>query len=62
MSHCFDYIQKPEVAGAIKAFSLRIVENLSAQYPEIVPELKVIIQERWSQEKPSFKARAKKFI
>src|ERR1700754_4393395 len=45
MTLCFDFIQSNETAVAIKAFSLRILKNLSKQYPEIKPEIKTIIEE-----------------
>ena len=62
MSHCFKYIQDPKAAGAIKAFSLTILENLGEKYPEILPELKLIIEERWNLEKPSFQSRGRKIL
>jgi len=62
MDYCFKAISSPSIAIAIKAFSLRVLENLSARYPEILPELKLIIEERWDQETPAFKSRAKKIL
>lgn len=62
MSTCFDFIQSNQVAVAIKVFSLSILHNLSRQYPEIIPELKLLIQERWEAETPAFRARARKIM
>ncbi len=62
MSICFDYIQDIKTPAAVKAFSLTILQNLSKKYPEILPELKTIIEERWSHETPAFKSRAKKIL
>lgn len=62
MNHCFQYIQSPTRAPAIKAFSLTILENLSKKYPEILPELKLIIEERWPLEKAAFHSRASKIL
>lgn len=62
MNYCFDFIADPETAPAIKAFSLTVLENLSALYPDIKPELKLIIEERWPYETPAFKSRAKKIL
>ena len=59
MSICFDFIQSNTIAVAIKAFSLTILRNLSKQYPEIIPELKLIIQERWENETAAFRVRAR---
>jgi hypothetical protein len=62
MSICFDYIQDIKTPAAVKAFSLTILENLSKKYPDILPELKTIIEERWPHETPAFKSRAKKIL
>ncbi|MES1224747.1 MAG: hypothetical protein ABUT20_55160 [Bacteroidota bacterium] len=62
MDTCFGFIQSPETEVAVKAFSLSILHNLSKQYPEILPELKLIIEERWEHETAAFRSRAKKII
>jgi hypothetical protein len=62
MDTCFGYVQSNLIAPAIKAFSLAILQNLSNQYPDIIPELKLIIRERWEHETPAFRSRAKNFL
>jgi hypothetical protein len=62
MSICFEFIQSNETAIAIKAFSLTILQNMTKQYPEIIPELKLIIDERWEIESAAFRSRAKKIL
>jgi hypothetical protein len=62
MNICFDFISSPEQPAAIKAFSLTILEHLAASYPDIIPELKLIIEERWPYETPAFHSRAKKIL
>jgi len=62
MNLCFDYINSPGEAAAVKAFSLTILENLSRQYPEIKAELKTIIEDRWHFESAAFHARARKIL
>jgi hypothetical protein len=62
MTLCFNFIQSNETAVAIKAFSLTILNNLSKKYPEIIPEIKTIIEERWNYETAAFKSRAKVFL
>lgn len=62
MTTCFEYISSENIPAAIKAFSLTILDNLSKDYPEIRPELKLIIEERWDHETPAFKSRAKKIL
>ena len=62
MDICFEYISSPTEAIAVKAFALTILENLSKKYPEIKPELKTIIEDRWDYETAAFHSRAKKIL
>jgi hypothetical protein len=62
MNTCFEYVQSPREAAAIKAFSLGILEKLLPLYPDISQELKLIIEEQMDQEKPAFRSRAKKIL
>jgi hypothetical protein len=62
MNTCFKYISSPAEKAAVKAFSLTVLENLAKQYPEILPELKMIIRDRWDHESPAFHARAKSIL
>ncbi len=62
MNACFGFIEDPSTAAAIKAFSLTTLFNLSKHYPEIRPELKLIIEERWDSETAAFRSRGKKIL
>ena len=62
MNTCFNFIENPTTAIAIKAFSLTVLFNLSKQYPEIKHELRLIIEERWDTETAAFRARGKKIL
>jgi len=62
MSACFGFIESPTTPVAIKAYSLAILQKLSGIYPEIKPELKVIIEERWEHETAAFHSRARKIL
>ncbi|HEX9509155.1 MAG TPA: hypothetical protein VF939_01640 [Puia sp.] len=62
MSICFDFIQSPETPIAVKAFSLTVLQQLSLQYPDILAELKLIIEEQWDQATPAFRSRAKRIL
>lgn len=62
MNICFEFIADPQQLVAIKAFSLTILDNLATQYPEIIPELKLIITERWPHETAAFHSRARKIL
>jgi hypothetical protein len=62
MNSCFAFIENPATPAAIKAFSLTVLFNLSRQYPEIKPELQLIIEERWDTETAAFRSRGKKIL
>src|ERR1700729_2556627 len=62
MSTCFEFIQSPETPIAVKAFSLSILGNLSSLYPDILPEIKLIIEEAWEHATPAFRSRAKRVL
>jgi hypothetical protein len=62
MDLCFGYIEDIQEKGAIKAFSLTILHNLSKQYPEILQEIRAVIESRMDLETPAFKARARVFM
>lgn len=62
MDACFNYIVDPAEAIAVKAFSLTVLEKLSRQYPDIIPEIKLLITENYERETPAFRVRAKRFL
>jgi hypothetical protein len=62
MDICFRYLEAPNEAVAIKAFSLTVLANLSKKYPEIVPELKLVIEAQMPRQTPAFTSRANKFL
>jgi len=59
---CFSYLESPAEPVAIKAFSLTVLNNLSKQYPDILPELKLLIEEQLPHQTAAFKSRAKKVL
>lgn len=62
MDLCFGYISSPDEKPAVKAFSLTVLENMTILYPEIKPELKLIIEDRWDYETAAFRSRARKIL
>jgi len=62
MDICFRYITSPSEAVAVKAFSITVLQNLAKQYPEIINEIKLVIEERWDYETIAFKTRAKNLL
>lgn len=62
MDICFRYITSPTEPVAVKAFSITVLQNLAKQYPEIINEIKLVIEERWDYETVAFKTRARKLL
>lgn len=62
MNICFQYLENPAEAVAIKAFSLTVLGNLAKQYPEIIPEVKILIEDQLPRLSAAFKVRANAFL
>ncbi|MEP7143923.1 MAG: hypothetical protein ABI707_13670 [Ferruginibacter sp.] len=62
MNLCFQYVESPTEAVAIKAFSLTVLGNLAKLYPEILPEIKLLIEEQLPNQTAAFKSRAKQLL
>lgn len=62
MEICFGYLGSPKEAVAIKVFSLTVLGNLAKSYPEIIPEIKVLIEEQLPRQTVGFKSRAQKLL
>jgi hypothetical protein len=62
MDICFSCVQSPAEPVSTKAFALTVLGNLARLYPEIVPEIKLLIEEQLPHQTPSFIARAKAFL
>lgn len=62
MDICFGYVASPTEAVAIKAFSLTVLSKLAVLYPEILPEIKLLIEAQMPHQTAAFKSRAKHFF
>jgi len=62
MDICFAFAASPQEAIAVKAFALTVLGNLSKKYPDIIPELKVLIEDNLPHSTPAFKSRANKLL
>ncbi|MBS1511794.1 MAG: hypothetical protein JST86_13185 [Bacteroidetes bacterium] len=62
MDICFRFLESPNEMVAIKAFSLTVLGNLAAQYPDIIPEVKLLIEDQLPNQTAAFKVRAKAFL
>lgn len=59
MDLCFNFISDPVETTAIKSSSLGILEKISKKYPEILPELTIILEDQLPYETTSFKLKVK---
>jgi hypothetical protein len=62
MAICFGYLDSPGEPVAIKAFSLSVLARLSKEHPEIVPEIKLLIEEQLPYQTAAFASRAKRVL
>lgn len=62
IDQCVRFLTTPGEKAAAKAFSLHVLKNLAATYPDIIGEVSAIIHDQWDREAPSFRSRAKKFL
>ncbi len=62
MDCCFSCVVCPTEAVATKAFALTVLGKLALVYPDILPEIKLIIEGQLPYEKASFKSRAKRIM
>ena len=62
MTICFNYLGSPTEPVAVKAFSLTVLGRLANNYPEILPEIKLLIEDQLPQQTAAFKSRAKKHL
>jgi len=62
MDICFKYLESPTEALAVKVFSMTVLANLSNKYPDIIPELTLLIEDQLPTQSAGFKSRAKKVL
>ncbi|HRO47087.1 hypothetical protein [Agriterribacter sp.] len=62
MATCFAYVADPKEAVAVKAFSLGVLGRLARQYPAIIPEIKLLIEEQLPHQTAAFASRAKSIL
>ena len=62
MEICFGYVASQSEPVAVKVFSLTVLGNLAKKYPEIIPEIKVLIDEQLPHQSAGFKSRSQKLL
>lgn len=61
MSLCFAYVASFTESIAVKAYALTVLHKLAESYPEIIPEIKLLIEDQ-PHHSAAFNSRAKKFL
>lgn len=59
---CLGFLENVDETVAVKAFALTILEKLSRKYPEILPEIRLIVEAQLPHQTPAFKVRARPFL
>ncbi len=59
---CIEWLQKRDVPVSIQVYSMKILENFSEPYPELMFEVHEILKSRIQYSLPGFKSKAKKIL
>lgn len=62
MNYCFRILSDPKELPAFKAYSITILEKMAGLYPDILPELLLILKDQFENESPAFKSRARHIL
>ena len=62
MDTCFRFLESPAEAVAVKVHSLVVLKKLSAFYPEIIPEIKLLVDAQINGQTAGFKSCARKVL
>jgi hypothetical protein len=62
MDLCFQCLASPAEAVAIKVFALTVLTNLAKLYPEILPEIKLLVSDQLPRQTAAFRSRVKRLL
>ena len=62
MDTCFRFLESPSEAVAVKVHCLVVLKNLSTYYPEIIPEIKLVVDAQVSGQTAGFTSCARKVL
>jgi hypothetical protein len=62
MNICFGYLASPIEPVAVKVFSMTVLANLAKDFPEIIPEIKLLIEDQLPYQRAGFINRGKKIL
>lgn len=56
---CFEYLESATEAIAVKCFAMKVLANICESEPELIPELKILVENQYPYGSAGFQARAK---
>jgi hypothetical protein len=59
---CFEYIQNPKVAVAIRVCSMTVLSRIIEGQPDLIKEFKILLEDQLPYGSPAFISRAKKVM
>ena len=59
ISVCFDLLLSSDEKVAVKVHALKTIANIAKDYPEIIPELKSVVEDQLPKSSAAFHARAR---
>jgi hypothetical protein len=62
LQHCFDYLLDPKTAVAIQVHAMQTAFNISKNEPDLLNELKMVIEERLPYGTAAYKSRGKRIV
>lgn len=62
LQHCFDYLLNPKMAVSIHVYAMQTAFNISQNEPDLLNELKMVIEERLPYGTAAYKSRGKKIV
>ncbi len=62
LNACYDLILSPEEPVAVKTFSLQCIANMARHHPELIHELKAVIQDQLPKTTAAFHARSRNIL
>ncbi|MEP7254023.1 MAG: hypothetical protein ABI683_16630 [Ginsengibacter sp.] len=62
MEICFGYLESTKEAVAVKAFAINTLARLAKKYPEISPEVRLLIEDQMAHQSAAFRISAWRFL
>lgn len=62
MDFCFQQLENPLEEIAVKSWAMKILMKMAMSYPDILPELKLIVEDQYDLGSAGFKAQAKRIL